>query len=228
MLDFKLTAPLSPSVISTLIIVSVLALIFIIVGIRVNKLDPAKTPKGLVLLSVLIVDFFTKFLSDYMTGKRLKFFGPYLFTIIIFLLFANTSSLFGLNPPLANIGIALSFSVMTFIMIKVAEFKYQGLKNKLSGLIGPVKPLAPIMIPINLIGEVSTPFSMGLRLFVNLMSGTVIAAMVYTGINAVLGWVGSIFAGVLLHAVFDIFFGMIQAFVFFMLSTVNISMASEA
>ena len=80
------------------------------------------------------------------------------------------------------------------------------------------------MIPINLIGEVSTPFSMGLRLFVNLMSGTVIAAMVY----AALGWFGGLFAGILLHGVFDIFFGLIQAFVFFMLTTVNISMASEA
>ena len=113
-------------------------------------------------------------------------------------------------------------------MIKVAEFKFQGLKNKLKGLVGPVLPLAPIMIPINLIGEVSTPFSMGLRLFVNLMSGTVIAAMVYTAISGLAGFLGSIFAGVFLHAIFDIFFGLIQAFVFFMLSTVNISMASDA
>jgi len=228
MLDFKLIAPLSPSVVSTLIIVSVLATIFIIVGVRVNKLDPAKTPKGIVLLSVLIVDFFIKFLSDYITGKKLKFFGPYLFTIIIFLVFANTASLFGLTPPLSNIGVALSFSIMTFIMIKVAEFKFQGVWNKIKGLVGPVKLLAPIMVPINLIGEVSTPFSMGLRLFVNLMSGVVIAAMVYAGVSAIIGWIGSIFAGVFLHAVFDIFFGLIQAFVFFMLSTVNISMASEA
>ncbi len=80
------------------------------------------------------------------------------------------------------------------------------------------------MLPINLIGEISTPFSMGLRLFVNVMGGTVIAAMVYT----ILHWTAGIFAGVLLHAVFDIFFGLIQAFVFFMLSTVSISMATDA
>lgn len=224
MLDFKLIAPLSPNVVSTIIIISILALVFIIVGIRVKKLDPSKTPKGFVFLCVLIVDFFNDFLKDYISGKKLKFFAPYLFTIIIFLAFANTASLFGLAPPLANIGVALSFSLMTFIMIKVAEFKFQGIWNKLKGIMGPVKVLSPIMIPINLIGEISTPFSMGLRLFVNLMSGTVIAAMVY----AAVGWLGGIFAGVLLHSMFDIFFGLIQAFVFFMLSTVNISMASEA
>ncbi|XMB71830.1 FoF1 ATP synthase subunit a [Mycoplasmatota bacterium WC30] len=224
MLDFKLIAPISPNVISTLIIIFVLAIVFIIVGTKVKKLDPEVTPKGFVFLCITIVDFFNNFIKDYISGKRLKFFAPYLFTIIIFLAFANTISLFGLTPPLANIGVALSFSVITFFMIKVAEFKFQGVKNKLNGLVGYVKPLAPIMIPINLIGEVSTPFSMGLRLFVNLMSGTVIAAMVYAAVH----WTIGIFAGVFLHSVFDIFFGLIQAFVFFMLSTVNISMASEA
>jgi F0F1-type ATP synthase membrane subunit a len=37
----------------------------------------------------------------------------------------------------------------------------------------------------------------------------------------------SIFAGVFLHAIFDIFFGLIQAFVFLMLSTINISLATD-
>jgi len=224
MLEFKLFAPLSPNVISTLIIVTFLAIIFIIVGIKVKKSDPAQTPKGIVFLFVFIVESFHNFIKEYISGKKLKFFGPYLFTIIVFLALANTASLIGLAPPLANIGVALSFSIMTFIMIKVAEIKFQGVWNKIKGLAGPVLPLAILMVPINLIGEVSTPFSMGLRLFVNLMSGTVIAAMVYAGV----GWFGGIFAGVALHAVFDIFFGLIQAFVFFMLTTVNISMASEA
>jgi len=65
---------------------------------------------------------------------------------------------------------------------------------------------------------------MGLRLFVNLMAGSVMAAMVY----AVLHWTAGIIAGVMLHVIFDIFFGLIQAFVFFMLSVVSISMASDA
>ncbi len=235
MLDFKLIAPLSPYVISTLIIIAFLSVVFIVVGIKVSKLDPSKTPKGLVFLCVTIVDFFTKFLGEYISGKRLKFFGPYLFTIITFLALANTVALFGLTPPLANVGIAMSFSVLTFFMIKVAEVKFQGIWTKIKGLAGPVKILSPIMIPINLIGEISTPFSMGLRLFVNLMSGTVIAGMVFAlgagisaGFNFILGLGFNLFASVFLHIMFDIFFGLIQAFVFFMLSTVNLSMASEA
>jgi F-type H+-transporting ATPase subunit a len=227
MLEFKLLAPLSPSVRSTIIIVIVLSIIFILVGRKIKKLDVNETPKGFLFTCVLIVDFFNNYIQEYISGKAYRFFAPYLFTLITFLALANTVALFGLTPPLANIGIAMTFSVITFLMIKVAEIKFQGIWNKLKGLLGYVMPLAPIMVPINLIGEISTPFSMGLRLFVNLMSGMVIAAMVYAGLNAI-SWSLSIFAGVFLHAIFDIFFGLIQAFVFFMLSVVNISMAAEA
>ncbi len=223
MLEFKLFAPLSSAVRSTLIIVFVLSVVFIIVGIKIKKLDVNKTPKGFLFLCVVVVDFFNNYIQEYIKGKPYRFFAPYLFTIILFLGIANTIALFGLTPPLSNIGIAMTFSILTFIMIKVAEFKFQGIWNWLKGLVGYVKPLAPLMVPMNLIGEVSTPFSMGLRLFVNLMSGVVIGAMVYTA----LGWAFSILAGVILHTMFDIFFGLIQAFVFFMLTTVNISMASE-
>lgn len=224
MLDFTLFESLSSSVRSTIIIIFVLSIVFIIIGIKIKKLDPKKTPKGFLFGCIMIVEGFNKFISQYISGKKFRFFGPYLFTIIVFLGLANTVSLFGLTPPLANLGVALSFTVMTFFAIKVAEIKFLGPKKKILSLLGEVKPMAPIMLPINLIGEISTPFSMGLRLFVNLLSGLVMATMVY----AALHWTFGILAGVLLHAVFDIFFGLIQAFVFLMLSTINISMAAEA
>ncbi|HPD99919.1 MAG TPA: F0F1 ATP synthase subunit A [Bacillota bacterium] len=224
MIELTYFENLSPQVISTLIVIGVLALVFILVGIKVKKLDPHKTPKGFILLCLLLVEMFNKLARGYVKEKPFRFFAPYLFTIIVFLALANTISLFGLTPPLSNLGVALSFSILTFIVIKIAEFKYIGVIKKIDGLLGPVKPIAFLMLPINLIGEISTPFSMGLRLFVNVMGGTVIAAMVYT----ILHWTAGIFAGVLLHAVFDIFFGLIQAFVFFMLSTVSISMATDA
>ncbi len=224
MIKFTFFENLSPQVVSTLIIITFLSIVFIAVGLKVKKLDPNKTPKGFLLVCILLVETFNNMVKSYVNEKPYKFFAPYLFTIITFLAVANTISLFGLQAPLSNLGVALSFSVMTFFIIKIAEFKYLGVVKKVDGLLGPVKPMAILMLPINLVGEISTPFSMGLRLFVNLMSGTVIATMVY----AALHWTLGIFAGVFLHAVFDIFFGLIQAFVFFMLTIVNISMATDA
>jgi F-type H+-transporting ATPase subunit a len=224
LIEFTYFEALSPQVISTLIIIAFLAIVFIIVGLKVKKLDPNKTPKGFIFVCIILVDAFNKMVQDYVKGKPFKFFAPYLFTIIVFLAVANTISLFGLTAPLSNLGVALSFSVLTFFVIKVAEFKFLGVWKKIDGLLGYVKPMAILMLPINLVGEVSTPFSMGLRLFVNLMGGAVITTMVF----AALHWSLGIIAGVFLHVVFDIFFGLIQAFVFFMLTTVNISMATDA
>lgn len=223
-MSFRFDEFLSSSIRATILITVLLAIFFIVVGRKIKKLDPKETPKGFIFGCIMLVDVFNKFLTEYMDKEKFKFFGPYLFTVASFLVVANLASLFGLNPPLANLGVALAFTVMTFVAIKVAEFKYITLKQKIGGLLGEVKPLIPLMLPINLIGEVSTPFTMGLRLFVNLLSGVVIATMVFS----VLGWIGSIIAGLALHLVFDIFFGVIQAFVFLMLSTINISLATDA
>lgn len=223
-MDFKLVGPISASVFSTLVIVAFLATVFIIVGQKVKKLDPAETPKGLVFVCIEIVGLFNNFIKDYMTGKRFKLFAPYFFTIIVFLAFANTAALFGLAPPLSNISVAVAFSILTFFAIKLAEIRFLGIKNKVKSLIGPVWWLFPISLPTNLVGEISTPFSMGLRLFVNLFAGVIMSTMVFISLH----WSFSIFAGVFLHGIFDIFFGLIQAFVFFMLSVVNIALASEA
>ena len=234
-MNFDLISPISPNVISTLIIVFVLSITFIIVGVRIKKLDPAQTPKGFIFLCITIVDFFNNFIKEYISGKRLKFFAPYFFTIIVFLVLANTAALFGMAPPLANLSVALAFSVLTFFAIKIGEFKFAGVKNKIKSIIGPVWPIFFISVPTNLIGEISTPFSMGLRLFVNLFSGLIMSTMVYVSVSLALGEISSILSfgtsvilGVVLHSVFDIFFGVIQAFVFFMLTIINISMASEA
>ena len=222
-LEFKLFAPLSPNVISSLIVVAALSIIFIIVGSKIGKLSPKTMPKGFLFFWIMVVEVFNNFIKEHLNGTRFKLFAPYLFSVIMYLAVANTISLFGLQPPLANLGIALTFSVITFFLIKFAELKYMGVLKKMDSLLGYVKPLAPIMLPINLIGEFSTPLTMGMRLFGNLMSGMVISVMVYTSLH----WIGDIVAGVFIHVLFDIFFGLIQAFVFFMLSLISISMASD-
>lgn len=223
-MNFELFGPISPAVFSTIVIVAVLSIIFIIAGCQVKKLDLEKAPKGFMLIMVSIVDFFNNFISTYIDKKKFKFFVPYLFTIFIFLAVANTIALFGFTAPLSNIGVAMSFSIITFFALRITEFRYITLKAKFASLWGPVKPLGVIMFPINMIGEFSTPFSMGLRLFVNLLSGGIITAIVY----GLLGIVGGLVVGPFLHGIFDVFFGLIQAFVFLMLSTVNLTMASEA
>ncbi|MBU0996872.1 MAG: F0F1 ATP synthase subunit A [Firmicutes bacterium] len=216
---------LSPQVVSSLIIITVLSILFIILGKKISKLKPTETPKGFLFAIVYLTEMIINMMKPYLPGKRFGIYAPYLFSILIYLAFANTVALFGLMAPLSNIGVAMSFTLITFFMLKFTEIKFIGVKQKLKNIfVGHVWQLFPIMVPINLIGEISTPLTMGIRLFGNLVSGTVISVFLYAVTGAFFG----IFAGVFLHSVFDVFFGLIQAFVFFMLSLVNLSMASDA
>ena len=79
------------------------------------------------------------------------------------------------------------------------------------------KPL-PFLFPINLIGEIAVPFSVSLRLFGNVVSGTVIMALIY----GLLSKVAILWPGIL-HAYFDLFSGAIQTYVFCMLTMVWIT-----
>ncbi len=224
LIDIYFGNPISGPLFSSILVILILSITFIIVGKKVEKLSPTDTPKGFVFLCITIVDVFNNFIKENLTGKRFQIFGPYLFSIIIFLGLGNMISLIGLAPPFSNLGMAMTLSIITFFMLQFAEFKFQGVKGKVNNLLGAWKPLFFLLLPMNIISEFSKPLTMGLRLFVNLFSGAIISIMVYTAINFFAG----VIAGVFLHGIFDIFFGLIQAFVFFMLSLVNISMAADS
>lgn len=224
LIEFVFDNPISEQLFSSLLVIVILSIIFIIIGKKVEKLSPTETPKGFVFLMVQIVDLFNNFIKQNLSGKRFEVFGAYLFSIIIFLAVGNTISLIGLAPPFSNLGMAMTLSIITFFVLQFAEFKFQGVKGKVNNLLGAWKPLFILLLPMNIISEFSKPLTMGLRLFVNLFSGMIISIMIYTATNFIFG---ALF-GVGLHAIFDIFFGLIQAFVFFMLSLVNISMAADS
>ena len=137
-------------------------------------------------------------------------FVNYIGSIFAFILISNISGLFGLRPPTADFGVTLPLGLITFLIIQ-----YQNIKcNKVGALTGLFEPL-PFLFPINLIGEVAVPFSLGLRLFGNVLSGTVIMALFY-GLVPVLLKFGVVPA--VLHAYFDVFSGCIQTYVFCMLT----------
>jgi F-type H+-transporting ATPase subunit a len=216
MIDYYVA--LSDGLKSSLIITLFLMISTAILGLRVKRLKTADVPGGMTLVAIMFVQFVNDFMRDFFT-KHWKIFTPYLMTILLFLLFANTASLAGLTAPLSNINVALGFSALAFGSIQIAALVIHKPVKRMKGLMEPYA----LFLPINLIGEMSTPFAMGLRLFGNLLSGSIIGIIVY-GLTS---WGGIVFGAFLLHPVFDIFFGAIQAYVYFMLFTIFLSMAIE-
>ena len=215
MFDFLMSLPHGLQ--SSLIITTVMMIVLVIVGAKVSRMKTADIPTGFTLVMVKFVEMVNENQRDFFK-KHWRTFTPLLFTILLYLSLANTASLFGLTAPLSNFAVAIGFSLFAFLSIQISALIIKRPKQRAKDLMDPHWAFTPI----NLIGEVSTPFAMGLRLFGNLISGSVIAIFIYS----VLGWAG-VLIGPFLHAVFDIFFGVVQAYVYYMLLSIFLSGAVE-
>lgn len=216
MIEFYIS--LSAGIKSSLIISLFLMISTTLIGLRVKKLKAADVPHGITLIAIVFVEMVNNMLGEFFK-KYWRQFTPYLLTVLLFLMCANAAALVGLTAPLSNISVALGFSLLAFGSVQVAALIIKKPKQRMKDLMDP----HPAFLIINLVGEMSAPFAMGLRLFGNLLSGAIIGIIVY----GVLQWYGVIFGAFLLNPIFNIFFGLVQAYVYFMLLTIFVSMAVE-
>ncbi len=216
MIEFYVSLPAGLK--STLIITTFLMISTTIIGLKVKKMKYSDVPSGITLIAVMFVESVNDMQREFFK-KYWKQFTPYTMTVLIFLMFANTASLAGLTAPLSNITIALSFSLFAFGSVQIAALFTRKPLQRIKDLLDPHWAF----LPVNLIGEMSTPFAMGIRLFGNLTSGAIIGILLY----GLLSWGGILAGAFLIHPVFDMFFGLIQAYVFFMLLTIFLSTAVE-
>lgn len=181
--------------------------------IRVNLKGPEETPGMLQSFAEIAIEMLENMVTGIM-GSNAGRFMNYIGTIFIFILLSNISGIFGLRSPTADFGVTLPLGLMTFAIVQ-----YQNVKNNKFGAVTELFQPLPFLFPINLIGEIAAPFSLGLRLFGNVLSGTVIVALYY-GMVPILFKIGIPAA---LHVYFDLFSGCIQAYVFCMLTMVYIN-----
>lgn len=205
------TVYLTTSHVCMLILMVAIMIFALVVRAKIMKAD--EVPTGFQNVIEFIVETLQGFVNSSM-GTHGKKYMNYVGTLFLFVLFSNISGLFGLRPPTADFGTTFSLALITFVMIQYNNLRY----NKIGAFTGLFKPL-PFLFPINLIGEIATPISMSLRLFGNVMAGTVMMALFY-GLLPLAAKFGIPSA---LHAYFDLFSGAIQAYVFAMLTMVFVS-----
>ena len=195
----------------------VLSIVCIIIGHRIKKVDPTKkTPLWLVPL-IFIVDLINSF-AKVNIGKRWKAYAPYFLALAIYLFVANTCGIFAMDNPSSYIVLNFGLALITFFLVQITGIVSQGIGGYLKGFVGPVKPMAFIMIPINIVSELTLPISLSLRLLGNIVSGAVLGIM----IKGLLSW-WAIPILPIFNGIFDVAFGLIQCFVFVILTIINIS-----
>lgn len=212
--DFKIgntTINITSTHICLLIVTITLIVIACIVNHIVKKANAEDTPGTVQNIAELVVDMLDKMVSSSMGGEAGRFVN-YISTLFVFVLLCNISGLFGLRAPTADYGVTLPLGIITFVMIHYCGIKKHKMKH-FTDLCHPV-----VLTPINIIGELAVPISLSLRLFGNIMSGTVLMGLIYMLPRYVT--VGIPAAA---HVYFDIFSGCIQAYVISMLTMVYIS-----
>ena len=191
--------------VSILIVMAILIIFAVAANRRMKKAE--EIPGGFQNVVELIVEMLDKMVQGSM-GRYAGKFVNYISALFMFIFISNISGLFGLRPPTADYGVTLPLGLITFGIIQYNNIKY----NRVGAFTDLFKPL-PFLFPINLIGEIAVPFSLSLRLFGNVLSGTVMMSLIYQLLSKfAIGWPG------ILHIYFDIFSGAIQTYVFCMLT----------
>ena len=164
-------------------------------------------------------------------GGYFKEWAPFIAAIMGLSAFSSLICLLGLFSPTGDVNITFGWAILVFFMIMYYKFR-GGVWNYTKGLFKPI----PVFAPMNVIGEFATPVSMAFRHYGNILSGAVISALIgsaLTGLSkSLLGWLPGFLGDMpllrvglpaILSIYFDVFSGLMQAFIFAMLTMLNIS-----
>ncbi len=133
-------------------------------------------------------------------------------------LFVAVASLFtivpGYEPPTGSLSTTAALAICVFFAVPVYGIREQGLARYLRSYLEPT----PIMLPFNIIGEFSRTLALAVRLFGNMMSGTMILAILLTITP---------FIFPIVMSVLGLLTGLVQAYIFSILATVYIAASTS-
>jgi F-type H+-transporting ATPase subunit a len=173
-----------------------------------------KISKGQNILEALVetINSQIKQISRQEPGKYLPFIG----TLFIFILAANVLSIIpGFISPTGSLNTSVALAFCVFIAVPVYGIEDRGITGYLKEYLKPTV----IMLPFNIIGEISRTMSLAIRLYGNVMSTSIIVA--------VLLGVVPLFFPIIIQAL-GLLTGVIQAYIFAILAIVYISSATES
>lgn len=149
-------------------------------------------------------------------------YAPFVGSLAIFVFVMNVTDLLGFKPPTSDFSVALALSLLTFLIVQINSIRENGLFGYLKGYGHPTAAL----LPINILERVMLPVTLSFRLFGNITVAVVIMELVYQALGNV-AWIAQLAIPVPLMGYFDLFDGVLQSFIFTILTMINIKMIAE-
>ena len=192
---------ISESVVVTWIIMAVLVLLSIILVRNLKVENPGKVQLALESMIGWAQDFF-----EGIIGKENKAYVPYLITVLLYLAVSNTIGLLGFKPPTKDLNVTAALAIMSMCVIEFSGIHKNGVVHWMKHFAKPVPFVAPIMV----LEIVIRPLSLCMRLFGNVLGAFVIMELLKIVAPAIIPIPFSFY--------FDIFDGLLQAYVFVFLT----------
>jgi F-type H+-transporting ATPase subunit a len=140
---------------------------------------------------------------------------PYIATLFLFIAAANLCTIIpGYEPPTGSLSTTAALALSVFIAVPLFGIAESGLRGYIKTYAEPT----PIMLPFNIIGEFSRTLALAVRLFGNMMSGSMILVILVT--------ISPLLFPVLMN-ILGLLTGMVQAYIFSILATVYIAAATR-
>ena len=194
---------ISESVVVTWIIMAVLVVLSIVLTRNLRVENPGKVQLALEAGIGWAQDFF-----EGIIGKENRGYTPYLITILIYLGVANTIALFGFKPPTKDLNVTAAHAVRGMFVIVFSGVRKNGVVHWVKHFAKPVPIVAPIMV----LEVVIRPLSLCMRLFGNMLAGFVVLELLKVFVPLIIPIPVSFY--------FDIFDGLLQAYVFVFLTAI--------
>ena len=201
--------PLPQSVVVTwgvMVFLVILAIVF------TRKLEVV--PKGKQAVFESFMDFIYGLFYGIL-GERGKRYIPYLITVLLYLGISNMLGLIGIAPPTKDLNVTAGLALMSIVLVQYAGIRQRGVGGWLKHF---AHPLAMIT-PMNILELAIRPVSLCMRLFGNGLGAYIVMELIIYCVPAVVPLVAS--------AYFDIFDGILQAYVFCFLTSLFIQESIE-
>ena len=179
-----------------------------------HRLSTVLNPSRWQMLLEIIVTGIEQQIKEVGLGQPKKYLG-FLGTLFLFVAVANLCTLIpGYEPPTGSLSTTAALALCVFVAVPIYGIKEQGFGGYLKSYAEPTI----IMLPFNIISEASRTLALAVRLFGNMMSGTMIIAILLTITP---------FLFPIIMTALGLLTGMVQAYIFSILAAVYIAAATR-
>ncbi|PRZ41995.1 ATP synthase F0 subcomplex A subunit [Antricoccus suffuscus] len=198
----------------------VAGLVIVLFGVLLRLRLSVRKPSGVQLFFETVTSQIENQVESTLGIRTAPFVVPLAAALFLFILIANWLAIIPtghhpeyMPPPASDVNLTYALALLVIVWMHITGVRRQGFKGYYGHLFKP----SVAMFPINLVEELAKPLTLSLRLFGNIFSGVIMVSLIAL-FPAYILW-----APELIWKLFDMFIGLIQAFIFALLTIIYFS-----